>query len=778
MNNFEKKQWLRLILCAMVLIAVSLFLTGIIGGEHMTYSLTEKADAPAVNGTAVEEAEQGFGGTVTVKATLDGSTVQALTVETPDETPGLGQRASEEDFTSQFIGKEGPFTFGENGIDALSGATVTSNAVLKALNRAITGEDAAEPAEEPKAEVKEEPGKETTEEPAPAAAEEPKTEESAAEPETAGTAVEETVQGFGGEVTVKATLDGKTVKTLSIDTPNETPGLGQKASEEAFTSQFIGKEGPVTYGENGVEAITGATVTSNAVLEGLNKAFPAETVAEPAAEEPAAEEKAAEPAAGTEIEKSEQGFGGEVTVKATLDGTTVKALSIDTPNETPGLGQKASEEAFTSQFIGQEGPFTYGENGVEAITGATVTSNAVLKALNQAFPGAEPAAEEKKEEAKPAAEAETAKKETAQVPASVISKVAVTMGQNSENNIVTSYLEQDPYLKNIYEGYGFAKDYGSARGHTYTLEDVSKTLRPHPKANCITCKTDDFARLVNTEGIEVYSKAFDEVMPLMKNTISCYNCHGDGMGMDGQLAVSHSYVKTALGDAAAEIPAAILSCGQCHIEYYFTPSDSETMMPYHSKAEMTPEAILAYYDAMGFYDWEQPGTGTKLLKAQHPEMETVLAGKHAANFGMTCADCHMPQETTDDGIEYRSHYFVSPLANEILLNSCTKCHGTAENLIALVQNVQGKVTARETEVGNKLSALKDKLTAAAADGKLGAEQLDAVRKLHREAQWFFDFCYVENSEGAHNSALSLSCLDTSEAKIDEAMVLLGERQDV
>ena len=411
MNNFEKRQWVRLILCALVLIAVSLFLTGIIGGEHMTYNLAEKANGAAVNGTAVEETEQGFGGTVTVKATLDGKTVQALTIETPDETPGLGQRASEEDFTSQFIGKEGPFTFGENGIDALSGATVTSNAVLKALNRAITGEDAAEPAEEPKAEVKEELVQETTED--------PKAEESAAEPEAAGTTVEETVQGFGGEVTIKATLDGKTVKALSIDTPNETPGLGQKASEKAFTNQFIGKEGPFTYGENGVEAITGATVTSTAVLEGLNKAFPAETASEPAAEAPAAEEKAAEPVAGTEIEKSEQGFGGEVTVKATLDGTTVKALSIDTPNETAGLGQKASEEAFTSQFIGKEGPFTYGENGIEALSGATVTSNAVLKALNQAFPGAEPSAEEQKEDAKPAEEAGrvyygsyTAKRET------------------------------------------------------------------------------------------------------------------------------------------------------------------------------------------------------------------------------------------------------------------------------------------------------------------------------------------------------------------------------
>ncbi len=283
MNNFEKRQWVRLILCVLVLIAVSLFLTGIIGGEHMTYNLAEKADGAAVNGTAVEETEQGFGGKVTVKATLDGSTVQALTVETPDETPGLGQRASEEDFTSQFIGKEGPFTFGENGIDALSGATVTSNAVLTALNRAITGEDAAvtapvaeeAPAEEPAAEVKEEAAQET--------AEESKTEDTAAEPETEGTAVEETEQGFGGNVTVKATLDGKTVKALTIDTPDETPGLGQRASEEAFTSQFIGKEGPFTYGENGIDALAGATVTSDAVLKALNRAVGGEE-AEPAAE--------------------------------------------------------------------------------------------------------------------------------------------------------------------------------------------------------------------------------------------------------------------------------------------------------------------------------------------------------------------------------------------------------------------------------------------------------------------------------------------------------------
>ena len=394
MNNFEKKQWLRLILCVLVLIAASLFLTGIIGGEHMTYNLADSA--PAVSGTAVEETEQGFGGTVTVKATLDGKTVQALTIETPDETPGLGQRASEEAFAEQFIGKEGPFTYGENGVDALSGATVTSNAVLKALNRAITGEDAAEPAEEPAAEpaaeVKEEPVQETAEEPVPAAAEETKAEETAAEepaaePAAAGTAVEEAVQGFGGTVTVKATLDGKTVTALEIDTPNETPGLGQKASEEAFTSQFIGKEGPFTYGENGVEAITGATVTSTAVLKALNEAFPG---AEPAAEEQKEEAKAEEPKA--EAEEAGRVYYGSYTAKRDTNFSTIK-VAINSK------GGKITECKITSEakmegsdFLTDEIKDAWAkaivENGtadVDTITGATLkfSSEAVVDAVNE-----------------------------------------------------------------------------------------------------------------------------------------------------------------------------------------------------------------------------------------------------------------------------------------------------------------------------------------------------------------------------------------------------------
>ena len=349
--------------------------------------------------------------------------------------------------------------------------------------------------------------------------------------------------------------------------------------------------------------------------------------------------------------------------------------------------------------------------------------------------------------------------------------IVATMGDNDKNSYVVDYLEEDPYLVNIYEGYGFAKDYGSARGHAYTLADVAKTQRPHPKANCLTCKTPNFAKLVNDLGVEVYAMPFDEVMGMMEENISCYTCHGNDAGNAGALVVTHSYVNKALGDNVKSIDPATLSCGQCHIEYYFTREDSETMMPYHDVFGMQPEAILAYYDEMGFYDWVQESTGTQLLKAQHPEMETFLQGKHAAL--LNCADCHMPMEQADDGTVYHSHLLVSPLENDMLLSNCATCHGDTD-VAAMVRRIQSRVTSRETEVGNKLSDMKDALAAAVASGTWSEDDLNAVRELHREAQWFFDFCYVENSEGAHNSELSLRCLDTAEEKIAMAMELLNK----
>ena len=80
-----------------------------------------------------------------------------------------------------------------------------------------------------------------------------------------------------------------------------------------------------------------------------------------------------------------------------------------------------------------------------------------------------------------------------------------------ENDEIVDYLEEYPMLRTLYEGYGFAIDYGSARGHFYDVEDIEATGRPHPLANCWTCKTPDFTNMVNEEGIEAYMKDWTEV---------------------------------------------------------------------------------------------------------------------------------------------------------------------------------------------------------------------------------------------------------------------------
>lgn len=352
-------------------------------------------------------------------------------------------------------------------------------------------------------------------------------------------------------------------------------------------------------------------------------------------------------------------------------------------------------------------------------------------------------------------------------------EIVASMEANADNTYRVSYLDedQDPYLKNIYEGYGFAKDYTSAIGHSYTLEDVRETERPHALANCLTCKTPDFTKLVNDMGEEAYLYDFNEVYVYMGETISCYNCHENQAGNAGELVVTHSYVNKALGDEMASIDPATLSCGQCHIEYYFEPETKATSMPYSSVAAMSPEAILAYYDELGFADWTQESTGTPMLKAQHPEMETFLGeGSIHAGLGMNCADCHMAKELASDGSVYLSHKWVSPLESESILSSCVECHGTA-NMEVKIRAIQDEITTREKKVGNRLSDLKDRLAEAVASEEYTESELDELRQLYRSAQWYFDFDYVENSEGVHNSALARQCLETSENLIAEAEAL-------
>lgn len=81
--------------------------------------------------------------------------------------------------------------------------------------------------------------------------------------------------GFGGAITLMVGVDlqGAVTQVLIVDM-SETPGLGTKAKNENFISQYKGKTANITVNgqTNSISAITGATVTSKAVTSGVNAA--------------------------------------------------------------------------------------------------------------------------------------------------------------------------------------------------------------------------------------------------------------------------------------------------------------------------------------------------------------------------------------------------------------------------------------------------------------------------------------------------------------------------
>lgn len=92
--------------------------------------------------------------------------------------------------------------------------------------------------------------------------------------------------------------------------------------------------------------------------------------------------------------ESAKGYGGDVSVMTAVkpDGTVAGVAILDVSGETPGLGQNAAKESFYSQYAGLKKGVSLLKNGakaenneVDAVTGATITSTAVTRAVNAAL---------------------------------------------------------------------------------------------------------------------------------------------------------------------------------------------------------------------------------------------------------------------------------------------------------------------------------------------------------------------------------------------------------
>lgn len=93
---------------------------------------------------------------------------------------------------------------------------------------------------------------------------------------------------------------------------------------------------------------------------------------------------------------SANGYGGEVKVITAIKDGKQRSINtveiLDVSSETPGLGQNAAKESFYDQFSSKTDTITVVKsaadsenNQINAITGATITSKAVTKAVNEAL---------------------------------------------------------------------------------------------------------------------------------------------------------------------------------------------------------------------------------------------------------------------------------------------------------------------------------------------------------------------------------------------------------
>ena len=93
-----------------------------------------------------------------------------------------------------------------------------------------------------------------------------------------GYVVQVAPSGFGGaiDMVVGVSPDG-VVTGVSIISMKETSGLGDNAKNENWRAQFIGSSGEVAVTKDGgeIDALTGATITSRAISNGVNSALDA-----------------------------------------------------------------------------------------------------------------------------------------------------------------------------------------------------------------------------------------------------------------------------------------------------------------------------------------------------------------------------------------------------------------------------------------------------------------------------------------------------------------------
>ena len=320
----------------------------------------------------------GIDGDVIVEVTADENTIYEVNILQQNETPGIGSVAVEK--------LPGAIVAANSlAVDGITGATVTSTAIKTAVTEALTsmGFDPANYASAAAGTAAPAEESAPVEESAPAEESVP-VEETAPAPKAALPAAVEGADGkvtaYGrslgkvGDVTVEVVADADTIYAVTVTEQNETAGIGSRAVEEIPAAI-------VAANSIDVDAVSGATITSDAIRAAAAWALretPFGKTEEPAPAEATAEPTPVEPGEPVRSTASSLGKNGPVTVEVLADRNTIYEVTVLEHSETKGVGSVAVD--WIPARIVEANSID-----VDAVSGATVTTDAIRAAVAKAL---------------------------------------------------------------------------------------------------------------------------------------------------------------------------------------------------------------------------------------------------------------------------------------------------------------------------------------------------------------------------------------------------------
>ena len=215
-----------------------------VGQGSTTTPTTEVPEGGYKDGT-YQGSGTGFGGTITVQVTVSDGKITAVDILSASGETG-SYFASAQGVVSKVLSSQSP------NVDAVSGATYSSNGIIQAVQNALSqagNSDSATPAATPT--------------PTPKPAKKPKKDTSVSYKDGV---YEGQAEGFDGTVTVKVTIKNGKIKKIS-NTNTDTPEFFNKAWK-TIKSNVISRQST-----SGIDTVSGATFSSNGILGALSQAL-------------------------------------------------------------------------------------------------------------------------------------------------------------------------------------------------------------------------------------------------------------------------------------------------------------------------------------------------------------------------------------------------------------------------------------------------------------------------------------------------------------------------